>query len=96
MRTLTKISIFLCILTVDLVFFIVIRQFFPEGYEWIIATTSYHTQLSLEVARSIFVIGGFVIVLICAPVILYFIYNALKTREGGNTEYVTSSKAGSQ
>ena len=82
MRTLTKISIFLCILTVDLVFFIVIRQFFPEGYEWIVAATSYNTQFSLEVARSIFVIGGFVVVLICVPVILYFVYNALKARAG--------------
>ena len=92
----TKISIFLCILTVDLVFFIIIKQFFLEGYEWIITTTSYYTQISLEVTRSLFVIGGFVIGLICVPVILYFIYNALKPREGGDTEYVTSNTAGNQ
>jgi hypothetical protein len=67
---------------VDLVFFIVIRQFFPEGYEWIVAATSYNTQVSLEVVRSIFVIGGFVVVLVCVPVILYFVYDALKARAG--------------
>jgi hypothetical protein len=74
----TKISIFLAILIVDLVFFIVIRQYFPEGYNWIIATTSYHTGISLETTRSLFIIAGFVVVLICVPVILYFIYNAVK------------------
>ena len=78
LKTASKVSIFLTILIFDLVFFIVIRQFFPESYEWIIATTSYYTQISLEVTRSLFVIGGFVIVLICVPVILYFIYNAVK------------------
>jgi hypothetical protein len=81
---------------VDLVFFIVIKQFFSEGYEWVVAATSYYTQISLEVTRSLFVIGGFIIGLICVAVILYFIYNALKTREGGDTEYVTSNKAGNQ
>jgi hypothetical protein len=96
LRTVTKVSIFLGILMVDLVFFTAIRQFFPEGYEWIIATISYHAQISLEVTRSLFVIGGFVIGLICVPVILHCIYNTLKTREGGDTEYVTSNKAGNQ
>lgn len=65
---------------VDLIFFIVVRQFFPEGYEWILVAISYNTQVSLEVARSIFVIVGFIVMLICVPLVLYFVYNALKVR----------------
>jgi len=78
LRVLSKISIFLTILTVDLAFFIVIKQYFPESYDWIIATTSYQTGISLEITRSLFIIAGFVIVLICVPVILYFIYRLVE------------------
>jgi hypothetical protein len=78
MRTSTKISIFLCILIVDLAFFILARQLLPESYEWIIVTTSHATQISLETIRSLFVIGGFVIALICVPIILYFVYSAIR------------------
>jgi len=78
LKTASKVSVFLTILIVDLVFFIVIRQYFPESYDWIIATTSYQTGISLEVTRSLFIIAGFVIVLICVPVTLYFIYKLVK------------------
>ncbi|HUW48122.1 MAG TPA: hypothetical protein VMW36_05195 [Patescibacteria group bacterium] len=85
MRALTKISIFLGILIVDLAFFIPVRQLFPEGYEWIIVTTSHATQISLETIRSLFVIGGFVLALICVLVILYFVYSAV--RQSARREY---------
>ena len=78
MRIIAKISILFSILMVDLIFFIVIRQYFPEGYDWIIATTSFHTHISVEATRTLFIIGGFIIALITVPVILYFIYNAVK------------------
>ena len=85
MRTSAKISIFLCILIVDLALFILVRQLFPEGYEWTIVTTSNVTQISLQTIRSLSVIGGFIIALICVPIILYFVYSAI--RESARREY---------
>ena len=85
MRTSAKIPIFLSILIVDLAFFILVRQLFPEGYEWTVVTTSNATQISLETIRSLFVIGGFIIALICVPIILYFVYSAI--RESARRKY---------
>jgi len=62
----------------DLVFFIVVKRSLPEWYEWIINSVSSHMRISLEVTRSLFVIAGFAIVLICVPVIFYFVYGAVK------------------
>jgi hypothetical protein len=78
LRASIKISIFLVPLVGDLLFFTVVRQYFPESYEWMISTISYYTQVPLEVTQSLFIITGFVIALICAPLILSFIYNSVK------------------
>jgi len=78
LRTVSKISIFLVILMVDVVFFLVIKQYFPEGYDWIVATASYYTGISLEVTKSLFIIAGVAVVLICVPVIFHLIYNSVK------------------
>lgn len=78
MKTSAKISIFLGILVIDLVFFTLVRQLLPESYEWTIVATSNATQIPLEVARSLFVIGGFIIALICTPIILYLAYCTIK------------------
>jgi hypothetical protein len=80
MNPLTKISIFLGILTVDLVFFIPIRQFFREAYESVISSTSYYTHIPVETTTSLFVICGYVVALVCVLLVLYFIYSAVKTR----------------
>jgi len=78
LKTAFKISIFLIILTVDLVFFIFIRQYFPEGYDGVIATASYLTGISVDIAGSLFLIVGFAVALLCVPVIFYFIYDSVK------------------
>jgi hypothetical protein len=78
LRTAFKISIFLAILTVDLIFFIVLREYFPDGHDGVIATASYLTGISLDIIRPLFVIVGFAVVLICVSVIFYFIYDLVK------------------
>lgn len=85
LRLVYKFSIFLAIVIADLAFFIIVRQYFPEGYEWVIAGISYNANISVETARTLFMIGGFVIALICVPAMFYFIYNAvIKSQKSPN------------
>jgi hypothetical protein len=57
------------------------NQFFQESYESIITTMSFYTQASREVVKSLFVIAGFIVMLICVPMLLYLVYIEVKNAE---------------